>query len=357
HSRARSPHRSWWPVLVAAGLAAATVGVAVFAVRLPAGEPVARLTPEGTPRHALALLGDRLAVLDLVTGAAPAPMAAPDPVFFQYTAITRDTRPGAYLAAVTTAGDGAFGGRSSRVYRIVMDGEGGAAIGEQVGGDLDGMVLDLAVSPRGQIAYSRVAAVPGDTLAIGTTFVGLVRPRREWAAPGGQGVTFPRKGELGLHWRDAATLAFHAVPPSARAPRLLALAVARPGSDLLAAEELYAMEEDSDGTGLTVPGGTAMAVSRAGGRADLTQEILVFEPSAKRPASSPAVPAFATGCGAIQGFTSDRAGRHLLVAVDRSHPACGNGAGRELVRVDLRQPAAPGHRLWQGDQPVSAVVW
>lgn len=369
---------SWWPVSTAAVLGVVAVLVAAGTLRLPPGEPEQSLAPDGTPRHTLAIIGDRLAVLDLVEGGGPRMLAAPDPAFFQYTAITRDTRPGGYLAAVSTAGDGAFGGRSSRLYRIVMDGDGGAAVGEQVGGDLAGMVLDLAVSPRGEIAYSRVVAVPGDTLSVATTFVGLVAPRREWSATGAHGAGRAHTGPLGLHWRDAGTLAFHAVPPQDRATqnraaqdratqdgaaqeqaaqagvgrggagRVLALDVTRPGSDLLAARELHALAAGGDGLGLGVPGSAALAVSWAGDHTWHDHRIAIVEPGARER------PVFASGGATLQTFTLDRSGRHLLVSLAGARA---RGASYELVRVDLRTAGGAARVVWQSEHSMSTLAW
>jgi hypothetical protein len=343
------PERSWWPVLVAAALAVLTV--AAVTVRLPAGKPEQPLAADGTPRHALMISGGRPAVLDLAEGAAPRMVAAPDPAFFHYTAITRDVTPGVYLAAVSTPGDGAFGGRRSRIHRIVMDGDGGARIGEQVGDDLDGMVLDLAVSPGGRIAYSRVVPVPGATLDIATTFVGLIGPRREWSAPGGHGVGRHDEERLGLHWRDAGTLAFRALPPGGDAPRLVALDVTRPGSGLLATAQLHPLGADANGSGLTLPGGTALAVAATTGGSPWKREIAVVEPSGRRST------VFTSRCGAITAFTVDGSGGHLLVALDGNSTACGRRP-REIVQVDLRAGGGSAQRSrWKGELPVSSVAW
>lgn len=387
----RSHRQSWWPVWAAAALAAGTVLAASGTLRLPAGDPEQPLAPDGTPRYALVITGDRLGVLDLVAGGEPRPLPAPDPAFFQYTAITRDTRPGGYLAAVSTAGDGAFGGRSSRVYRIVMDGDGGAAVGGQVGGDLAGTVLDLAVSARGQIAYSRVVAVPADTLEVATTFVGLVAPRREWSAAGAHGAAGGNAGPLGLHWRDAGTLAFHTaaeragrVAAAGRTGRVVALDVTRPGSDLLAARELHTLADGGDGLALSIPGGTpggapgdtpgstsdgapggasdgsapggTLAVSWAAAHAWHDHRITVVEPSGQSGLSGPSGKerlVFASGQATLHAFTLDRAGRHLLVSLVTERP---RGA-YELVRVDLGSPEPRPRRIWQGASPVASLAW
>ncbi|MFD0660773.1 hypothetical protein [Thermocatellispora tengchongensis] len=208
----------WRPILVAAALFALPVAGAVALMRLTPYEPAEPvLAADGTPRYALAL-GDRLTVVDLAEGGEPVTVAAPDPEFYQYTAIAPDREPGRYVASVTTAGDGAFGGRRSRIHRVDLDGDGGAVVLGQVGPEVEGMISDVAVSPSGEIAYARLVAEPGDSFEVGTTHVGLVNARREWSAPRGQGLGAFGDGALGLHWRDAGTLVFRAVPPRRARP-------------------------------------------------------------------------------------------------------------------------------------------
>ncbi|MFF4771984.1 hypothetical protein ACFY05_03925 [Microtetraspora fusca] len=366
----------WRIVAVLAGVTVLGAGAVLAAVRLaPEPEPARVLAADGTPRYVLARIGDRLAVLDLVEGGDPDVVGAPDREFYQYTAVARDTVPGTYLAAVTTPGDGAMGDRSSRIYRIVLDGDGQATIGEQVGGDFEGMIKDLAASPEGRIAYSRVVGDPADSIKIATTAVGLVDRRLEWSASGGEGIGPFGEGSLGLHWRGADTLVFRGWPPPAHAARLLALDVSRPGSDLHAAATLFVMNVFEEGTGLSLTGETRMAVSQGEFGRGVDQRIVIVEPPAKKPAGS----AFDLPCGAIDAFTVDPSGRHLLVSVNKQ--VCAYGAPDEtstmyeLFRVDLRPapgtatPATGGYpidppslglpqqRVWRGATQVTGLAW
>ncbi|MBB2913252.1 hypothetical protein FHS43_004550 [Streptosporangium becharense] len=188
-----------------------------------------------------------------------------------------------------------------------------------------------------------------------------------------------RDGALGLHWRDADRLVFHAVPPKAESPRLVMLDVRRPGTDLLAVETLHTMETFGDGTALTLPGRTRMVVSQVGTSRDRDQGIVVVEPPAKRPTGS----VFASGCGGIAAFTLDPSGRYLLVGVDNQagmlvgdppEPACGDAPPYELFRVDLQGRSGstvsntyrhgdvpsldlPRVRVWQGERALYDIAW
>ncbi len=380
----RPPMRSarrplpWRPVALVAAVTALLVAVAVVIVRLTP-EPPPAVAADGTPRHALVLKGHRLAVLDLVEGGEPNAVGAPDERFYQYTGVVRDTTPGRYLAAVTTAGNGAWGDRSSRIYQISVHGDGDAEVGEQVGGDYDGIIKDLAVSPQGRIAYSRAVGKRDSSLEIDRTFVGLVDDHREWSAAGGQGFGAFGDGELGLHWRDVNTLVFRGPSPKAGSPRLASLDVRRPGSDLSAAGTLLTMIL-GDGTALTVPGETRMVLSQVGVERTWDQQIVVVDPPRKQPIGS----AFAAGCGNIAAFTLDRSGRYLLVSVDNRagqlvgdppEPVCGNAEPHQVFRVDLRPPAGtptpqaaryPGEAtplnlpqtpVWSGKSSVHGIAW
>ncbi|WP_157530746.1 hypothetical protein [Microtetraspora niveoalba] len=361
----------WRAIAIHAGaiaIGAGAVLAALAALRLAPG-PARVLTADGTPRYALALTEDRLAVLDLAGRGRPDFVGAPDREFYQFTAVARDVVPGSYLAAVTTMGDGAMGGRSSRIYRVVLDEDGQASIGDRVGGDHEGMIRDLAVSPGGRIAYSLVVGDPADPTEIAATKVGLAEERREWSAPGGQGGDPFQTRSLGLHWRDADTLVFRARPPRARSARLLALDTRRPGSDLYAAATLFVMNVFEEGTGLSLAGETRMAVSGAefgGGE----QRIVIVEPPARKPAGS----AFNLPCRDIDAFTADPSGRYLLISVNEQACPYGAGAMYELFRVDLRPapgtatPATgypsdapplglPRQRVWWGEARVSGLAW
>ncbi|MFC0862239.1 hypothetical protein ACFHYQ_08010 [Sphaerimonospora cavernae] len=385
----RSPNRPgrrrplpWRPIALVAVVAALLVAVGVVIVRLTPKPPPA-VAADGTPRHALVLTGHRLAVLDLVEGGGePDRVDAPDDRFYQFTAVVRDTAPGRYLAAVSTAGNGAWGDRSSRIYRIAVHGDGGAEIGERVGGDYEGIIKDLAVSPQGRIAYSRAVGKRDEFLEIDRTFVGLVDDHREWSAAGGQGLGTFGDGGLGLHWRDPDTLVFRAIPPKADSARLVALDTRRPGADLSAARTLLTMGVLADGTALTVPGETRMVMSQVGVERIWDQQLVVVDPAEKKPIGL----AFAPGCGNIAAFTLDRSGRHLLVSVDNKaghfvgdppEPACGNAPPYQLFRVDLRPTAGtpgptpraasypgeitplelPQTPVWSGKSSVHGIAW
>ncbi|MEV0148374.1 MULTISPECIES: hypothetical protein [unclassified Nonomuraea] len=388
-SATRRPHTQL-PVILTAVVGAAVVAIAgVVALGPLFGEPAEPpRAADGTPRLALALSGDRLVVVDLSGRTLPVGVPAPGAPFIQFTAIARDARPGRYLAAVTTPGDGGYGGRVSRVHRVSLNGYDGARLGEQVGGDLDGMVTDLAVSPAGRVAYSRVVPASDSTGSIGTTYVGVTGPAdgragrllREWSAPGAHGST--RDAALGLHWRDADTLVFHARSPRARTPRLASLDTSRPGAALLPGETVRVLNALTDGPALTTPGtgtGTGgMVLAEAGPGPGPWSRLLLLEPPAKRPSGV----AFTEPRGGVTAFTLDPSGRYLLVAVRAAQgmtlggsPGCGSGGSSELVRVDLRPP--PGARspvpglpasdvpsldlpsacLWQGDDPLTGLAW
>ncbi|MEU6427073.1 hypothetical protein ABZ860_14360 [Microbispora sp. NPDC046973] len=366
------------PIALGAAALVAVTAV-VLAVRWadrPATEAEVRAA-DGTPRYALVPAHNTLVVLDLTTGRESAVVSAPDPEFYQYGAVAPDGAPGRYLASVSTTGDGAFGGRRSRVYEVVMDGDGGAEVGDQVGGEFEGVISDLAVSPQGRRAYARLVAAPGNTVNVGVTVVGLLGENREWSAPGGQGVG--GDGPLGLHWRDPDRLVFHAVSRKARHPRVVMLDVGRPGGDLLAAETLHVLDGDAfgDGTARTLPGGTRMLLSEVGAARNWNQEILLLDPPGKRPVGS----VFGSGCGDIAAWTPDASGRYLLVGVDNKageimgdppRPACGDAPPYELFRVDLRGESSspspryagetptldlPVRRVWQGDRPLHGLAW
>ncbi|MET7465346.1 hypothetical protein [Nonomuraea sp. NPDC005501] len=382
--------RALMPVILAAVVGVAVVAIAgVVALgplfREPAEPPRAA---DGTPRLALALSGDRLVVVDLSGRTLPTAVPAPEAPFTQFTAIARDARPGRYLAAVTTPGDGGYGGRVSRVYRVGLNGYDGARLGEQVGGDLGGMVTDLAVSPAGRVAYSRVVPASDSTGSIGTTYVGVTGPAdgreggpvREWSAPGAHGSA--RDAALGLHWRDADTLVFHARSPRARTPRLASLDTSRPGTALLPGDTVRVLNALTDGPALTAPGtgtGTGrMVLAEAGPGPGPWSRILLLEPPAKPPVGV----AFTEPRGGVTAFTLDPSGRYLLVAVRSAQgmtlggvPGCGSGGSSELVRVDLRPPPGPRSPfpdlstsgvpslglpsacLWQGDGPLTGLAW
>ncbi|MEV7009698.1 hypothetical protein [Streptosporangium sp. NPDC051022] len=376
--RPRSRPR-WRPIVAAAvAVAVAVVAVVVVVVRQAAGPPGApRPAADGTPRHALVLSGDRLVLLELDGNAEPEPIAAPDRVFYQYTAIARDVVPGRYVAAVTTAGKGARGERSSRIYRIVVDGN-GAAAGERIGGDLRGIVGDLAVSPRGRVAYSRVVGTPDDSTEVGATFVGLVDSRGEWAMPKGRGASDFLTARLGLHWRDADTLVFRAVPPGARSPHLVALDTRRPSADPPAVTTIHTMEALKEGRALSVPGGNRILLLE-GMAGAWDQKLLLLEPPAKRPVGT----VLGSGCTAIVAFTLDASGRYLLVAEDNvmntlvgnpPRPECEDMPPYGLLRVDLRAspepvtsapvypgedptPNLPRRVVWQGTRLLSDIAW
>ncbi|GLW09000.1 hypothetical protein Misp01_41300 [Microtetraspora sp. NBRC 13810] len=345
------------------GVIAVAVAVPVAAVTVvppllpyePAGQV---LGADGTQRYALVRSGGGLAVLDLVEGGEPEPVEAPDPEFHQYTAIVRDTVPGRYLAAVSTWGDGAS--RRSRIHRVDLDGDGGAMVRERVGGDVEGVVNDLAVSPGGRVAYSRLVASPVEPAEVGQTVVGLVGGR-EWSAPGGHGQGVSGDGDLGLHWRDADTLVFRARSDGDPSARLVALDVRDPGADLLAGRTLYTMDVFRDGTSLTVPGRSLMIVSQVGGVHREQPRLLTLEP----PERTPGAVAFEAECGELTAFTLDPTGRYALVAVEAAYQGvppdtvCGDVSPSRLFRVDLGGPPEPRAEptAWEGEWPVRGLAW
>ncbi|GAA3018941.1 hypothetical protein [Streptosporangium longisporum] len=376
---ARPRPRPSWRAVTAVLVVVATV-VAVVAVRLipgPVTEAAIRAA-DGTSRYALVNAGNRLVVLDLTEGTESGVVPAPDRRFHRYTSVVADGEPGWYLAAVTTAWRGAFGRQASRIYRVALDGFGGATVGDQVGGDLEGRIGDLAVSPQGRVAYSRVVTAPDDPGEIATTVAGIAGERREWSAPGGHGLGDSRDGALGLHWRDENRLVFRAFPRKARSPRLVMLDVRRPGTDLLAAETLQSMPSLGDGIALTLPGRGRTVVLQTEPGSGWGGRLLLVEPSARRPVGA----ILSLGCGSVVSFAPDSSGRYLLVGVDNAagvmtgdppEPICGDAPPYELFRVDLDgtsgSPAPdaypgdvpslnlPGRRIWQGERALDGIAW
>ncbi|MFI6901265.1 hypothetical protein ACIBKY_08390 [Nonomuraea sp. NPDC050394] len=361
------PRLPWRPIALAAAVTA-IAAFAVFLVRQPPAGPVASRTSDGTPRHVLAITGSTLTVVDLDDGGTTR-VRAPDPAFYRFTAVARDVTPGAYLAAVTTQGDGAFGERTSRLHRVRMDGEGGATVGDQVGGDLEGWVMDLAVSGTGTIAYSRVLPDPEDSTEVASTVVGLIGQKREWSTRAPQHGPYG-DGGLALHWRDAGTLAFRAVTAGGRS-HIVALDISRPGDDLLAARKLHTFAALTDGSALSLPGGRVAMWTSDGDSYDETITVVdlpVKDPPHRRPAGV----AFSPGCAVVMAYATDPSGRHLLVSVLNADEHGMEGMVREcaehpgeLYRVDLHasppagpaDPALPRRRVWQGEEPFSAIVW
>ncbi|MEV4896843.1 hypothetical protein AB0K48_46550 [Nonomuraea sp. NPDC055795] len=356
------PRPPWRPIALAAAVTAAAA-FAVFLVRQPPAGPVASRASDGTPRHVLAITGSTLTVVDLDDGGTTR-VQAPDPAFYLFTAVARDVTPGAYLAAVTTRGDGAYGERTSRVHRVRMDGDGGATVGDQVGGDLDGWVMDLAVSGTGTIAYSRLLPDPQDSGEVATTAVGLIGQKREWSTRAPQEGPYG-DGGLALHWRDTGTLAFRAVPAGG-GPHIVALDISRPGDDLLAARKLHRFGSLMDGTALSLPDGRVAMRTSDGD--SYGESITVVDLPRQRTARV----AFSPGCAAVMGYGTDPSGRHLLVSVMNSDQHGMEGTVREcaehpgeLYRVDLQasppagqaDPALPRRRVWQGEEPFSAIAW
>ncbi|MEV1243644.1 hypothetical protein ACIBO2_10745 [Nonomuraea sp. NPDC050022] len=284
--------------LRAAGVAVAAVVLAAFLPAVLIGLPV---NADGTPRYAVASVGQPY-VLDVESGKPVSLLPQATPTYAQYDLIVRDTEPGHYVAALTSPS-----GRYSRLYRLSMGDDGRITVGERLTPTLEGMVNGLAVSAEGRIAYGRMTDK--------ASFAGTLE--REWPVSGYR-----------LQWLDARILVLpgHSVPVGAVAT--IDVGTGAIGEVAAPAEHEYTRPL------LPLPGGrqlralgwpTRALVLHEGTR--LVKKILALD------------------CGHIESLALDPTGRYVLVGVDREAeamdrsplaglPPCG-GVRSQLLRLDL----------------------
>ncbi|MEW9529712.1 hypothetical protein [Microbispora sp. NPDC049125] len=351
--------------LVTAAVVVAAATLVAVQVEWTAPSPAA-VAADGTPRHALMISGRRLIVLDLERGVEVGRVPAADPELYNYTAVARDVGRGHYVAAASTLRRDGLGPARSRVYRISVDGGGVARVDGPVGGDLDGLVRDLAVSPEGRIAYARQNVDPGDGQYADpgdgpwAAVIGVLGPAREWPLRG-----TGTDGVRGLVWDGPATLVFQGVTAS-EWMELLALDTAAPGGGPRRHLRVRAMGVSAMVAG-SATGWVVASIGDVDGRQDPRLALVDGAGGVVGLVDQSA-------CGATgAALATDSTGRHLLVfhsgtGDETAGRKCAD-AWRELVRIDLPADALsayaeeppvftlPGRVVWRGDPSVSALAW
>ncbi|MEU6998208.1 hypothetical protein [Nonomuraea sp. NPDC046570] len=335
------------------------------------------LAADGTPRYALLSSfgrnktwsdgGSELYVLDLEAGDILDGVARPDQEFVEYTAVTRDRLPGHYLvAAATFASREPWSprGRTSRIHRLTVDDQGRARVGEAVSGELAGVVLDIAVSVDGRVAYSRTTA---DRKGAYSSFAGVLEPEKEW----------PMHMPYQVHWTDGATLVFPSdtrsnskVVKTSAGPRI------EPGDEWMVTLDVgrgttgrFPIDADVESDGLLglLAGGRTIVADVYDEDPEVRPTVIVYD--GKTAVGS----VFTAPRGRIISFTLDATGDYLLVGQDNQNDvyAMPSKKDYELVRIDLRPLAntptpAKGTRrdlglpqrvVWQGMPPIAELAW
>lgn len=358
----------WRPVaaVVTAGLVLAAAVVVV--VRLvPGHRPAPATAADGTPRHVLVRSGRRLLVVDQEHGREAGQVPVPDPALYNYTAVARDVRPGSYLAAVTSLGERELGGGRSRIYRITVDGDGEAVVGEPVGGEFAGVIRDLDVSPEGRVAYSRTVMDLSGEPRLAASVVGVLGPAHEWPVTGFGGFG---EGDVGLRWDGPATLAFRG--ESGGRMSLLALDT---GSPAAKPERRPPVKGGLDVHDIMLLPGTGRALVRYGdGYSHEPQGWALVDVASGRPIGT-----VLDECDSVASVAADPSGRHLLVGMGAGDgldsvplPVCtgrGDDGRNELIMLTLPGGAAPTSRgglpeletsrkvLWRTGRPIAALAW
>ncbi|RJL27152.1 hypothetical protein [Bailinhaonella thermotolerans] len=321
------PRLPWRPV----GIAVAALLLAAGAVRLaPAARPAPATAADGTSRHALALAGPGLLVLDVERGERAGDVPVPDPYFTVYTAVARTPEPGVYYAAATDP-DG-WGGRGargrSRLYRIEVDGDGGARVGGQVGGPIEGVVTGVAVSPAGRVAYWSDVMTGTDASPTTTGRLGVLGPaghgRIAHRAAARQGHDLHRTP--GLYWADARTVGLR---PEGGEPRIAELDVDDPAARL----RVVAPAGEAGETGALPLAGGSLVVAAGGVELPGDQELRLLDRASGRRLGR----LLREDCATVSAFALDPAGRHLLAALDAES---GCGPAFPLIRLDLGRVSA-----------------
>ncbi|MGI5270945.1 hypothetical protein ACQEUU_17450 [Nonomuraea sp. CA-218870] len=342
-ARVRPDRGSLWRL--AAAVAAVLVAVPLLPLVPALVDRLAgpALSADGAPRYALAG-GGLVHVLDLERGRVePAQLYVGRRVAV-VRALVPAGEPGHYYASVVSHGEAwathySPRGSTSRLYRLRVDADGAAELGQPVSGRMKGIVHDLAVSPGGRIAYVRSAHVAGDD----TWFTGVLGPRREWRVQGHS-----------LHWLDQHRLA---LPSEPQANGETVLDTRLPSADRRALGRAAAPGDEWKAHVLRLPDGRAL---RASGRS-----VALFD------GATQVRTVLTLACGEVDGMALASGGRHVLVrgydASTMPHPMTGETPTPdparapcgvtmyELIRADLDTGS---HTVvWRGDNAGGDLAW
>ncbi|MDA0637564.1 hypothetical protein OUY22_29510 [Nonomuraea sp. MCN248] len=343
-ARTRPDRGSLWRL--AAAVAAVLAAVPLLPLVPPLADRLAgpALSAYGTPRYALAG-GGFAHVLDLDQGRVePAELYVGRRVAV-VQALAPAGEPGHYYASVVSHGEAwathySPRGSTSRLHRLRVNAQGDVELGEPVSGRMRGIVHDLAVSPRGRIAYVRNAHVAGDD----KQFTGVLGPRREWQVQGHS-----------LYWLDEHRLALPGEPQVAGLQT--ALDTRLPPGDRRALGRAVAPRDGWNTHVLPLPDGRTL---RASGRS-----VAIFDGAA------PVRTVLTLTCGEVDGMALAPGGRHVLVrgydASTMPHPMTGETPTPdpakapcgvtmyELIRADL--DAGSHTVVWRGDSAGGDLAW